>query len=121
MDVAARIAGAAQHLRREIVPTLTKHLGVTFPFVLVKRVCWLHKLGDGTGGMVKARMGPLGLPDGTGIWAIQVSAVALLEYSDDLMAGLLAHEFLHYVWFTLESAEQVGEDLDLADDSFERG
>jgi hypothetical protein len=120
VGVAAQIAGRTRWLRHTCIPRFDAELHVTFPLVVIKPVCWFHELGDGSSGMVKGRVGPFQTVNGA-VWAVELSCVVMLEYSDAMIEGVLAHEFLHYVWLTKEMAAQAengANKIDLGSDAY---
>jgi len=104
LDVAAAIAGRARWLRGQLA-ALDAELGVTFPPIEIVPTLLLNAFGghvSHVAGLVNLR------PHGESHrFVVQISAPALLEYDDDLLIGILAHEFLHVVHATLAVAQCV--------------
>lgn len=101
MSVRARIAGEVQWLRRELIPRLDAELGVSFPPVIVFQECWRNEKEKGFGpGFALGRVAPFPF-DGCHWFTVQLPAASLLSFQRDLVEGVLAHEFLHYVWWSL--------------------
>jgi hypothetical protein len=105
LDVAATLAGRVRWLRRE-VEVLDAEIGVKYPPVEIVPVFWLHELRDGTMGDVPGRVTPRPY-DTSNRYVVQIAAPALLEYGDDFIVGVLAHEFLHVVFDTLNVAHRA--------------
>jgi hypothetical protein len=83
--------------------------GLTFPMVVIQPTAWYHDLGPGGRGLAKACVKPYVLSDEGAVMAVHLSAVVALEFHDEWMIeGLLAHEFLHYVWTTVEIHKRFG-------------
>jgi hypothetical protein len=124
-DVRARVAGCMATLRREHIPVLDVELGVTYPLVRIVPACWWRELRDGSGGTPHARVAPIETDAGW-VYGVQVAAASLLEMSAAQREGLLAHEYQHYVWMTLQAhdamradAGSIGTDIPGYDHSFE--
>jgi hypothetical protein len=105
LEVAASLVGRVRWLRQE-VERLDAEIGLTYPPIEVVPVCWIHRLADGTAGYVPARVNVCRRGDDHQ-FVVQVAAAALLTYDDDLLRGVLAHEFLHVVYDTLRICEFV--------------
>jgi hypothetical protein len=111
LDVAATLAGRVRWLRG-VVARLDAELGITYPPVEIVPALWFDQLADGTRGDVPGRVVPR--PSGDSHrYVVQVTAPALLEYGDDLIEGVLAHEFLHVVFNTLEIVRRAEADPSL--------
>jgi hypothetical protein len=100
-DIRTAIAGRAAWLRDEL-PRLDAQLGVCYPPVEIVPVFWRHTLLDGTPGAISGRLTVVST-EAVRYYAVQVTAPYLLEADDDLVRGVLAHEFEHYVHNTLET------------------
>lgn len=100
LEVAAAVAGRAGWLRHA-VEAIDVELGLKYPPIEIVPVFWLHELRDGTSGNVPGCVMPRPW-EAFNRFTVQITAPALLEYGDDLIRGLLAHEFLHVVYETLE-------------------
>ena len=102
LDVAAALFRRVRWLRLDL-ETIDAELGLRFPPVEVVPVCCMRTLRDGTRRNVvgRVRLRPCG---GVDRFTVQLPAPVLLEYPDDLIRGILAHEFLHVVYWTLEVA-----------------
>ena len=79
---------------------MDREIGFTYPPVLIVPVCWLNTMRDGTAGHVPGRV-TVSAPAGFNQFVVEVTAPALLEYPDDLIVGVLAHEWLHVVHDTI--------------------
>jgi len=100
LDIGAAVAGRARWLRDEVERLDAELDGIDFPYVEVMPVCWVHSLRDGTGGPVPGRVTISEHSDRRLV--VQVTMPALLEYDDDLLTGVLAHEYLHVVHMTID-------------------
>jgi hypothetical protein len=99
LDLAATLAGRVRWLRQEVA-AIDAELGLTYPTIeIVTGVYWAHKWADGTRGYVAGRV-----TVSHERFVVQLNAVALVEYNDDLIRGVLAHEFLHVVQHTINVA-----------------
>jgi len=126
--VARKLDARMVWLRRQQI-ALDDELGVPFPRIEVIQAAWWNELEDGTPGAVPARVSISGETehgdDDHVSFVIQASAAALLEFDDDLMLGVLAHEFLHVVQNSLAvwwHVHGVGDrtPLQLEPDSYQR-
>lgn len=109
-DVASALADRVRWLREAVI-AIDAELGLTYPAIEIVPVFWLHELADGTEGNVPARVS-LRQYQSSNVFAVQITAAALLEYDDDLLRGILAHEFLHVVHKTLHVADRLAGDGD---------
>ena len=104
VDVAAAVRRRVRWLRSEL-KRLDAELGVPFPPIEIAPVGWQAELRDGTGvnvpGFVAMRENKY-----VNCFIVRLAAPVLLEYPNDLIRGILAHEFLHVVCFTLELADR---------------
>jgi hypothetical protein len=100
LDVATAVAGRVRWLRQEL-PAIDAELRLTYPPIEIFPVCWMNVLADGTSGFVPARVDVSAQQN---CLVVQVSAAALLKYEDDLVRGVLGHEFLHVVYYTSKIA-----------------
>ena len=127
-EVARKLDARMLWLRGQQI-ALDDELGLPFPRIEVIPAAWRNTLEDGTPGAVPARVSISGEAedgDDDHVWfVIQASAAALLEFDDDLMLGVLAHEFLHVVqnslavwWHVHGGGERTP--LQLEPDSYQR-
>jgi hypothetical protein len=98
IGLSSRIESRAKWLRRKCLPRLDDELGVSFPLVVVHPVLWRFSL-QGAEGTAHGGVKPF-LTAAGNVIAVHLSAASLLAYPDRLVDGILAHEFLHYVWIT---------------------
>jgi hypothetical protein len=98
----ATIAAIVQQLRRETIPRFEYELGVPCPFIAIFPVCWFRRLADGSEGITHGQVGPHDTGSSLWIYAIRIPASSLLTLDAELVEGVLAHEFLHYAWETIE-------------------
>jgi hypothetical protein len=98
MTIASAIAGRAAWLRRQL-PTLDAELHLQYPPIEILPAAWYARTRDSSG-LVPGRI-TISARTGTDRFTVQLSAPALLEYGEDLVLGVLAHEFLHVVYETL--------------------
>lgn len=105
LDVRAQIAGRVRWLR-DMLPKLDEELGIRYPTIEVIPTCWVGQMENGDPFSVHAAVTIVKQAD-TNMIIVQVSAFSLLVFSNDMVLGLLAHEFLHYVHFTVECAKPV--------------
>jgi hypothetical protein len=108
LHVAAVLAARVRWLREEL-PTLDRELGLTYPPIEILPAAWLNTLSDGTHGIVPGRVG-VASREGDNYFVVQLSAPALMEYGDDLIRGVLAHEFLHVVFYTIAIRQHADSD-----------
>jgi hypothetical protein len=95
-----RIKAHVDRLRRVVVPRLDSELGISCPLITVDPYFWFRQMGDGSEGLSRAHVGP----HQTGRWwvyAIQLPASTLMLFEPVIIDGILAHEFVRYVWETM--------------------
>lgn len=81
---------------RDLLPRLDDELGVAYPLVLVDPAVLRAKLDDGNTTTLHAAVGPFATSWGV-LWSVRLSAATLLGLSEELIEGLLGHEFKHYI------------------------
>jgi len=105
LDVAARLAGRAGWLR-QLMPVLDAKLPLPYPPLEVYPANLHDEFADGTTMRLFGRVGLRPYTDANTItYTVQITAPALLEFDDNLVQGVLAHEFLHVVADTLKAYE----------------
>ena len=115
LDVRVRVADQARWLRREKIPALDAEIGHLFPLVVIHPSCWTRLSADGTPGILShARVGPFETSAGT-VFAVHVAAASLLAFERELFDGVLAHEFPHYVWFSLRVIDAARAGMETVD------
>ncbi len=93
---------------RDIVSQLDHELGVSVPPIEVVPECWHQSLGDGSAGFAHASVFPVER-DSVRVFSVRMSGASLAAFDDDLIQGIIAHEFLHYVWDTITFGSKVSE------------
>src|SRR4051812_38121175 len=97
LDMRARMAGRVRWLRATIETLTAECYGIPYPPVDVIATAWHSTLTDGTPFPVPAAVRIRPNADGVFHLAVHLTAPALLEYDDDLILGILAHEYLQVV------------------------
>ena len=97
LEVRAKIAGRIRWLRAEL-DRLDDVLKLTYPPIRVYPVCWVCAKPTGP---VHAITRPVLRQPGRWYLGVDLSAASLLAFSDEIVRGILAHEFRHYAHQTL--------------------
>lgn len=98
VDVASRLSDRARWLCRQL-PTLDQELAVACPPIAIVPACWFttigreHVLVAGRATVREVGRRPQLI--------VEITAPTLLEYDDDFVVGVIAHEFLHVVEETI--------------------
>jgi hypothetical protein len=101
LDVAARLAGRVA-AARQLVRQLDSTLPVPYPPVEILPAYLYDEMRDGSRMELLARVGLRPYTDAkTWSYTVQITAPTLLQFDDQLILGILAHEFLHVVADTL--------------------
>ncbi len=106
---------------REIVPRLDRELGLSVPPIEVVPECWHQSPADGNTGFAHASVFPSDR-SAVRVFTVRMSGASLVAFDDDLIQGILAHEFLHYVWDTIKLASRISgasETVDLMDHEYD--
>ena len=99
----ARLFARTQTLRGRVAD-LDRELGFRYPTIEIIPVCF--RTSADKDAVVFART-TYRCFEGTTRIVVQVSALTIVGFSDDEVDGVLAHEWLHYVWQTIEFAKAV--------------
>jgi hypothetical protein len=107
LAISAEVAQRIRVVRDEVIPRLDAELGVPFPLIEVEPVCWILKAEGNQAQIIYSFVAPVQI-DADWVFGVHLSAVALLTLPTELLEGILALEFLHYVQRTVWAREQRG-------------
>jgi hypothetical protein len=111
----AQLLGRIEWLRRTVL-RLDTELGVTFPLIVVGTAFRQHSFPDGSTGIVHSAVGPFPSKWGA-VWSVWLNPASLIALEEEAIEGVLAHEFLHYVWESIRTSEGL---MDSTTDALDR-